>query len=371
MSRALRGADPTSIRHWNECAVVDVLRLRGVQRISDLREATGITAGPLGHVLRGLEQKRWVRSARGEFSGPGRPAQVFELTRPDGVVLGVALTSTQIDATVSDLDGAVINRLSRPFDPDQEDDAACDQIADIAEAILQDVPCDKVWAATIAMDVTLGQDATIVAAEQFRTLIGCRPLSRIQRVLPVPLELVSRMAALLTVEQHSGVASGVGDVLLVDPREPIAIGAGAAGRPLRGAHRVSSTLPMPLTRPEGESCPVTGMPEDLLAAIETDIRSWSCSLAAIIGILDPQAIVVRGIPTDLTDQVLEILHRELEAEVHDLPTLHASPLGPESAADGAALLAQRRVQETMISTDYGAVPFSREQFLMRAVPAAD
>lgn len=366
MDRALKGADPTLIRHWNECAVVDVLRQRGPQRISNLREATGITAGPLGHVLRSLEQKRWVHSTPGEASGPGRPAQIFELNRPEGSVIGVDITPSTISAARADLTGDMTRRVTRAFDSEAGHESTCDQIADIVTELMDDSPISTVWTATVAIDADLDAEATVVAAEQFPSLIGCQPLTRMQRQLPVPLDVVSRMSSLLTVEMRDGAADGVRDFLLLDPRAAVSAGAVVDGRPVRGAHRVTGGLARAVAREDGEGCTVDRAGEDVSAAIAEDIRAWARPLAMLIGVLDPSVVVIRGAGEDQGPIILEHLDRELGALMAGVPALRISPLGAQAAADGAALLAQKRVLETMISAENGAIPFSREQFLMRA-----
>ena len=53
-------ADPSSVRQWNERAVITALRDAGTVRVAQVAEQVGLSTASTREVLRGLVTKHWV-----------------------------------------------------------------------------------------------------------------------------------------------------------------------------------------------------------------------------------------------------------------------------------------------------------------------
>lgn len=363
MDLARRGADPAFIRHWNECAVVEALRRSGPQKVSDLRATTGITPGPLGQVLKGLEDKQWVQSRRAEIVGPGRPPQIFSLAEPAGYVIGIEISATDLRMSRCGVGGEIDKRYEQPFDPRSEPAAVHAAIRHGIDRLLFD-GCKSIWAVTIALNAHVTEQGSMVDCPALQDLLGPDPAQTLGRGLPVPMTTVSRMYALLRAEMGARGADSADDMLLVDPIGVSTVGAVVGGSPLWPPHR---TRWLRHDRHlEAQLRAIRDGDDQAQAALVGRVEEGAASLGLAISVLGPDRVIVTVQEPAFREPVITLIREAIERDVTDPPPVEGTACPPSAVADGAALLARDRVQNTLLSHTDGALPLTRQEFLARA-----
>lgn len=363
MDLARRGADPAFIRHWNECAVVEALRRSGPQKVSDLRATTGITAGPLGQVLKGLEENHWVQSQRAEIVGPGRPPQIFSLADPAGYVIGIEISATDLRMSRCGVCGEVDKRYEQPFDPRSEPTAVHAAIRHGIDRLLPD-GCKSIWSVTIALNARVNEQGFTVDCPALQELIGPDPAQTLGRELPVPVTTVSRMYALLRAELGARGGDCAEDMLLVDPIGVSAVGAVVGGTPLRPPHRTRWLRHD--HRLEAQLQAIREGDDEIRAKLAGRVEEGAASLGLVISVLGPDRVIVTVQEPAFREAAITLIREAIERDVTEPPPVEGTACPLSAVADGAALLARDRVQSTLLSHADGALPLSRQEFLARA-----
>lgn len=380
MRRDTQRADPSSVRHWNEYAVIDALRSRSPQRISELAGATGLTPAPLGHVLRGLEQKGWVRSGQPTSGSRGRPAQVFSLRMPPGWVLGVDIGAHTVRAVRMDLTGQVVARADQRLRQRGTDQGRRDSVAAVLEEVCREDAGEPVWLTALAVGGHLDEDGRIVASLAVPTWNGQHPAELFGDLLPSRATVVNDVRAATWAEHVLGAARGYQEVMLVQLGRRPTLGLLFGGHPRRGAHGTAGDMSRSLLLPGEERMawlePFAGSPDPLGEAVQAAlggdrtvldgatafVSSITPALAFATSVVDPGILVVGGALSPLADHFLEGLARDLAGYVQQTPTVATSELDQYATAIGAGLLAGRQVLDTLATPTNGVAALTPEEF---------
>lgn len=361
-----RGADPTSIRRWNEVAVVRALYAGGPQRIRALRDTTGITPGPLGQVLRSLEQKHWVESARAEITGPGRPAQIFRLVPPRGWLIGVDVTPTVLRAVRIDATGSVHARAEQENIADVEPEVSFAALVNLMDRVLPGDDYSSIWAAMIAIDAEFDDDAMVLDSAALPRLVGTRAGDRMNARIPVPLDATGRMPAMLTAEMFEGAAIDMSNFMEINMGERIEAGVVVDGRPIGGSHQVAGLFPQVTTsRVAAVTDAARNGDEAARRTICEDVSRYVDSIAMAIALADPRALILSGPLATVPDLVLPYLRDELGRRLRSVPEVRVTGLDDYGVATGAARCALEWVLSVLLGADTGAMDLTRSTFLAR------
>lgn len=363
-----RGAAPASVRHWNEAAVLRALNVAGPLRISALREATGITPGPLGQVLRGLEEKGWVSSSRADVRGPGRPAQIFELRPPRGWLLGIEIGRTAMRAVRTEANGGVEASAELAVTDELCLDGFTAQLLDLIASVLPENGYDDVWAGAIAIDAEFDARGTVLDSSALPCLVGTRPVDRLDDRIPVPFDAIARMPAILQSELGHRRVFDAEYCMTVELGERIEVGLFRDGNALRVSQQVSGHFPR-LEAEQLEALAAAGREGDEAACerIRELVVAYGDSVAMAAALMSPRRIVLSGPLAEIPDVVLPVLREELQARLREVPELSASALDGLGTAVGAALHAREWVIRTLLRPSQGTVEMSRESFLSHVV----
>jgi predicted ArsR family transcriptional regulator len=134
-------AVPSTVRIWNERAVLSSLHDGRAWRAAQIADAAGLTPASVRDVLRTLVAKGRVRSLDPEQAGAmGRPARTLQHARPDGLTLGIHLDEKFVRMVVGEVFGKA--RVVREI-PIASDDA--DEAAGAVTDLLSRVDRTRVW----------------------------------------------------------------------------------------------------------------------------------------------------------------------------------------------------------------------------------
>lgn len=118
-------AVPSTVRIWNERAVLSSLHDGRAWRAAQIADATGLTPASVRDMLRTLVAKGRVRSLDPEQAGAmGRPARTFQHARPDGLTLGIHLDEKIVRMVVGEVFGKARVVGEIPIASDDADEAA-------------------------------------------------------------------------------------------------------------------------------------------------------------------------------------------------------------------------------------------------------
>ena len=380
MRRTALRADASSARRWNEFVVVDSLRTHGPQRISEIGRRTGLTAAPLGHVMRSLQELGWVEVSAPTVQGPGRPAQTYSLSQPRGWVIGLDVGAHATRAVRVDLAGAVHARASVRTNPGGVPDAHHRAV----QAVLLDCAPPpgpgEVWLTMLAVGGHLEPGGRVVRSIAIPEWDGLHPLDIFTGTLPSRASVVNDVRAATWAEHAVGAARGFEEVLVAQLGRRPTLGLLLGGLPRRGAHGTAGDMSLNPFLPSEEHMqwlePFAGSPDPLGDAVADALRGNEATLAGACGyvelvtpslalaasVVDPAIFVVAGALAPLSKHFLDPLRHSLRAHLLQPPEVVISPLDQFSTALGAALLGLRKIVDTLASPMHGVAPFTLEEF---------
>lgn len=381
MDRRSTRADPSSVRRWNEYAVVQSLRTRGPQRITQLVSSTGLSQATLAEVMRGVAAKGWAEVGAARASGPGRPSQVFSARIPSGYVLGIDVGIHTVRGVLSDLAGAPLMHIERavPTGPVGRDSSpAHEVVADVVAECTKGV--DDVWVTSLAVPGTVDDGGQLTRSMSFPAWEGRRPGDILQAQIRGHAMTSNDVIAALWAEHEAGVARGHGDVVQIQLGRRPSMAMLMGGAPHRGVHFIAGDLSMSTLIPAEDSLdwlddfqaardPLREAVRAALAgdeAVQDGARDYVLQIARALALaatlVDPSLVVIGGALTPLAAYFEDDLRSYLESHVQIAPAMGISQLDQFASAHGAALLATRDILSSLADPTTGLRPFTRAAY---------
>lgn len=381
MRRQGTRADPSSVRRWNEYAVVQSLRACGPQRITQLVSSTGLSQATLAEVLRGVTAKGWADVGAARVSGPGRPSQVFTARIPSGHVLGIDIGIHTVRAVLTDLAGDLLSRAERavptgPVGPDSS--PVHDAVATVVAECTQEV--DDVWVTSMAVPGTVDDHGRLTRSVTFPAWEGRLPGDLLQGQIRGQAMTSNDVVSALWAEHVGGVARGHGDVVQIQLGRRPSMALLLGGAPHRGFHSIAGDLSKSALMPaedsldwlddfQGTRDPLREAVRAALAgdkAVQDGVRDYVLRVAGTLALattlVDPSLVVIGGALTPLAEYFEDDLRNYLESHVQIAPAMGISQLDQFASAHGAALLATRDILSTLADPTMGLRPFTCEAY---------
>lgn len=348
------GADPSSVRQWNERVVVAALADGRPHKVAETAAATGLTTASVRAVLRALGAKGWVADLAPAQAGIGRPARTYRLAQPDALTLGIDLGGRAVRAVVSDLAGdvRVIGEAAVP-----PRDAAGTRT--VLTELLAGVPIERVWTTGLAVSGALDADGRLLRSLALAHLEGARPADVFADVLPGDVLTCHDTRSALWAEHEVGAARGVADVMLVSLGRRPSIALLLAGRLYLGAHGSAGELSL-----NELLLPTTGD-----GTTPAEARRYLADIAQValaVGLVDPTLLVVGGALAPAFGPNLPAFTAALAARLESPPAVALTELDQFAAATGACLLARQRLWRLLLEGADGVPPLTRESFVAAA-----
>ena len=386
METSGHGANPSSVRGWNEYAVVTSLR-EGPKRVSALATATRLTPAALGDVLRGLQDKGWVNVSAPVKAGRGRPAQLYRLRHPRACLVGLDVGSHATRAVVVDLSGKVLSRSEDRSDAHASVAERRRVVGSVLKQAMTDAGPHPVWLTMLAVGGLIDTSGRILKSVALPEWEGRNPAALFADRLPSRSLVVNDVRAATWAEHVAGAARNHDDVMLVHLGRRPSLGLLLGGVPRRGAHGMAGDISLnPLLpseermdwirRFDGEDplgdavrAALAGDAEALAGAVGY-VESISPALALATSVVDPAVVAISGALAPLAPHFLPGLVRHVAERVQAPPMVVASALDQYATALGAALLGLRRLRDLLASPTAGVAPLTREELELRLAAAA-
>lgn len=384
-------ADPSSVRRWNERAVISALASGEAQRVAQIATTAGLTSASVRDVLRTLAHKGWVTGQEPVNGGMGRPARTFHLANPSPLVLGLDLGGHAVRAVVADLRGDV-RVVGEATLSDPGDLGATRRVI---AGVLAEVPLDRIWTTGLSVSGVLDAEGRLVRSIASPHLNGFRPAEVFADSLPGDVLTCHDTKSALWAEHRLGAAHGVRDVLFVNLGRRLSIAMLLDGQLYRGAHGSSGELSLNELLPRGATAvddwtgsgadSPSGVPagdpavhaadrqgEALRAALAGDERAIATAqaflhriaapIAYAVGLIDPELIVIGGALSPVVAPALPTFAEELGTRLEFPPQIALSPLDQYAAAIGACHLARERLYSRLLDAPEAVAPLTRAAF---------
>lgn len=379
MTQPMRGADSTSVRRWNEYAVIEALQGSKPKRVSELVQLAGMTPASLGGVLRSLEGKGWVQASDPLPGAMGRPAQLFGLSTPAGGVLGVDIGGRTVRAVALDLAGRQLWRGERGFDPAGGIEPCRQALREVVSESRSAMP-GPVWLTAVALAGVVDGQGRVLASTARPEWDGRRLAAELAADLPSRAFTIGETRAFVYAEHRVGVAQDADDfVLLLFSRRP-SLGLFLDGRTHPGTHGAAGDLdwnqsvprPPSLTwlapfladqDPLGSAVAAALAGDDaVLAGVATSIVDYVPVLAVAAAMVDPELIVLGGGLTPVMPRIIDQVERAFAANTRFPPRLAVSALDRYGAALGAALMGCSVIFDSLADSTDGVRDLTLESF---------
>lgn len=375
MSQATLSADASSVRRWNERAVIDAMTGEGSLRVAQVAALTGLTTASSRDVLRSLEAKGWVRAASPEVGGMGRPARTFELCDPPAHTLGVDVGGHSVRAVILGPDGES-TRLGRAALP--AGDRSLAGVLKTIRALTGDLDPTSIWMSGVALSGVLDGAGTVTRSVALPYLEGFDAHSAFSGEVPGRVLICHDTKAALWAETEIGSAVGVRHVMLVHLGRRPSIALMINGEPYAGQHGTAGDLALSDLIPAWDLADAPAGPEsdavdatltraaagdpDAVDVVRAFFRRITPQLAFAAALVDPELIVLAGALAPVLRGVVGEFEASLGGRLQHVPRVEVSTLDEYSIACGAALLARVRMREILLDDADGVAPLVRSTF---------
>jgi len=380
------------MRTLNEQLLLERMRGNGPVSRSELAESSGLSKPTVALALAGLERDALVQHAGRTSGGRGRSAQLYELRRDAGFVLGLDIGREFVRGAIADLGGALRARESRPA-RSSSGVARVRELAALADGLLADAGVDR---AETLLQTVVGSPGIVEpdgrALQLAPNLPGWeRPavLRDLRRLLGAETTIENDVDAATVAEREHGHGRDVSTFAFVSVGTGIGMGLFLDGKLHRGAHGAAGEIAfLPLAdggldpreaRRRGalesiaSSAAVVraarraGTPfrsaRSVFAAAEAgdgrareivarEATVVALALASVIAVVDPELIVLGG-GIGRAPGFAEEVGRELAQRSPVVPDIRPSALGEDAVVDGCLAIGSEQLWELVLNSRLG------------------
>lgn len=365
--RTPSSADPSSVRQWNERAIITAMRGAGVVRVAHVAEEVGLSTASTREVLRGLVTRNWVVAEAQSSGSVGRPASMFRLAEPPVGLLGLDVGGHRVRGLLSTPGGVRVLR--------EVSIAAGSGVAatkDALRELLADVDPDSVWMTGLAVSGALDIDDRLARSIAMPEFVGLNPSEVLGDVLPGAVRTLHDTKAALWAECIEGAAVGRRDVLYVHLGRRPSLALLLAGELYRGAHGSAGELSLNELLPasggydwvdaQGDAdaqgralaAAVAGDPA-AVAGAQKFVLDVVPQVAFAAGLVDPELLVLGGALGPVLRPVLGQVRDELGRRLQTPPDVAVGELDEYATARGAVHLAREHLWRSLLDSD-GPLP---------------
>ena len=131
------GANQIDLGSFNECVVIETVRLEGPITRGEIAERTRLTQQSVSRIARSLIQRGLLVEERRRHSAVGKPSSPVKLRDDAAHALGIHIDPNVLTAVLVDLSGRIVARHAEPITSDPRPGAVVTQIADLGETVLE------------------------------------------------------------------------------------------------------------------------------------------------------------------------------------------------------------------------------------------
>ena len=379
----MRAGTPDLIRDLNRTLVLNLLREHEGLSRADLARASRLSPSTVTSITAELIRDGFVledpANGGGRKSGIiGRPATALRVNPNAGYVVGVKLAAETVTAALTDLAGEPITFHTAPRRSLPAAEETARSVGDAVEAVMDRArrPVDRLLGVGVGLPGIVDPDSGIVDRSPLPELNGLNIARLVAGRVRVPVHVDNDVNTLTIAEHLFGAGRGLRHLLVVSVGRGIGMGLVVNGALYRGGVGGAGEFGHVTIDPAGAACwcgrrgcletlategalvaavaAATGQhiePDLLAGAAQSDDRigrllgqagtALGRAIRNVIGVLDPERVVVSGEGVRLGDQYLEAMRNQVlegGAEGTGSTDITIEPWGDEAWARGAASL---------------------------------
>ncbi|WP_246143790.1 ROK family protein [Actinacidiphila oryziradicis] len=198
------GANQIDLGSFNECVVIETVRLAGAITRGDIAARTRLTQQSVSRITRSLLERGLLVEDRKRQSA-GKPSGLVRLRDDAAHAMGIHIDPEVLTAVVVDLSGRIVARRVEKITPEQRPGAVVAQIAVLGESVLAGVGRQVRESSFLGLGVAVPGPVDTVSG----TVLD-PPLMSVLRDVPLRTLLERRFSCPILVEKDS-IAAAVGE----------------------------------------------------------------------------------------------------------------------------------------------------------------
>ena len=196
------GANQIDLGSFNECVVIETVRLEGPITRGEIAERTRLTQQSVSRISRSLIQRGLLVEERQRHSAVGKPSSPVRLRDDAAHALGIHIDPNVLTAVLVDLSGRIVARHAEPITSDSRPGAVVTQIADLGETVLEQAGRGRWEQGFLGIGV-----ATPGPVDTVSGTVLDPPLMSVLREVPLRTLLERRFSCPIVIEKDSSAAA--------------------------------------------------------------------------------------------------------------------------------------------------------------------
>ncbi|MBR7836596.1 ROK family protein [Actinospica durhamensis] len=196
------GANQIDLGSFNECVVIETVRVAGQITRGELAELTRLTQQSVSRITRSLIQRGFLVEERRRHSAVGKPSSPVRLRDGAAHALGIHIDPNVLTAVLVDLSGRIVARRSEPITADPRPGAVVTQIAAMGERVLEQAGRGRWEQGFLGIGVATPGPVDTVSG----TVLDA-PLMSVLRDVPLRTLLERRFACPIVIEKDCSAAA--------------------------------------------------------------------------------------------------------------------------------------------------------------------
>ncbi|GAA2675339.1 hypothetical protein GCM10010400_42190 [Streptomyces aculeolatus] len=135
---AAGGANHIDLGSFNECVVIEAVRLAGTVTRGEIAHRTGLTQQSVSRIARSLLARGILVEDNRRQATSGKPRTPVRLRGEAAHAVGIHIDPEVFTAVVIDLDGTIVAERTRPVQPTADPDVLVRQVAQLGRGVLAD-----------------------------------------------------------------------------------------------------------------------------------------------------------------------------------------------------------------------------------------
>ena len=201
-AEARGGANQIDLGSFNECVVIETVRVAGQITRGELAELTRLTQQSVSRITRSLIQRGFLVEERRRHSAVGKPSSPVRLRDGAAHALGIHIDPNVLTAVLVDLSGHIVARRSEPITSDPRPGAVVTQIAAMGESVLEQAGRGRWEQGFLGIGVATPGPVDTVSG----TVLDA-PLMSVLRDVPLRTLLERRFACPIVIEKDCSAAA--------------------------------------------------------------------------------------------------------------------------------------------------------------------
>ncbi|AZM47704.1 sugar kinase [Streptomyces sp. WAC 06738] len=132
------GANHIDLGSFNECVVIEAVRLAGTVTRGEIAHRTGLTQQSVSRIARSLLARGILVEENRRQATSGKPRTPVRLRGEAAHAVGIHIDPEVFTAVVIDLDGTIVAERTRPVHPTADPDVLVRQVAHLGRGVLAD-----------------------------------------------------------------------------------------------------------------------------------------------------------------------------------------------------------------------------------------